>query len=74
MSQYFKFPCHEFSFGSVNDIMTVSSNKEIPQPAGEDSACSSLVSNSKMKQFASFNEKNGMTKVINSTFFIFAEI
>ena len=38
--QSFKCACNDVSFGSVNDILKVSSSQEISKPGDEDSTCS----------------------------------
>ena len=37
MLQETKFSCHNFEFGTVNEILTVSSNLKVPQPVSEES-------------------------------------
>ena len=40
--QSFKCPCNDISFGTVNDLMTVSSNQDISQSGDEESTCSTM--------------------------------
>ena len=63
--QPFEFPCHDISFGSVDDVLTVSSNHRIAQCLDEAaSACS------KIKQSESLREEGDKTKVIKFLFSI----
>ena len=68
--QSFQCPCHEISFGSVSDVLTVSSIQGSPQSADEESVCSSHVSNFDVGHGESFKEENDENKVINFTFLL----
>ena len=67
--QPFEYPYYEFSFGSVNDILTVSSNKGISQCADEDRGTSKY-SNSETKRSETLKEEADKTKVINISFYL----
>ena len=62
--QPFEFPCHDISFGSVDDVLTVSSNHGIVQCTDEASACSEI------KPSESLREEGDKTKVIKFLFSI----
>ena len=62
--QPFECLCHDISFGSVNDVLTVSSIQEIHQTTDEHSVCSGQ----EMKQLESLEIESGKTKVIDLTF------
>ena len=66
--QPFECPCHDISFGSVDDVLNVSSNHEVVQCADEASACSEI------KQSKSLREEGDKTKVITFLFSIESKI
>ena len=62
--QPFECHCHNISFGSVNDVLAVSSIHEIPQTSDEHSA----FSDHEVKQLESLNIESGKIKVIDFTY------
>ena len=69
LNQPFECLCHDISFGSVDEVMTVSSNQCILQSTDEHSACSSRASNtigsiSSVKKPESLLIGRGKSKVI----------
>ena len=65
--QPFECSCYDISFGSVDDVLTVSSNPVKAQCADEATACSS---NYEIKQSESLREEGDKTKVIKFLFSI----
>ena len=63
-------PCHDISFGSVDDVLTVSSIHGLGQCEDEASVCSSNHTNSEIKQSESLREEGDKTKVIKFLFSI----